>query len=212
MKARLIAAVLAIAVAPFVARAADEENPYKKAKVGDFATYKMTTKAMGFNVEGTVTQTVVENDGKEATIEITGKFMGMDIPAQKQKIDLTKPFDPTKATGPMPAGAAAQVEKLKDGKEKLKVGTKEYETKWETYKVKMKAAGMDIEADMKVWQAKELTIPVVKMEVTTEFGGQKMEMQMEMTDVGTKDTAKKDKEKDKEKDKDTDKKKEPEKK
>src|SRR5262245_57824374 len=53
MKARLFAAVLAIAVAPFVARAADEENPYKKAKVGDFATYKMTTKAMGFNVEGT---------------------------------------------------------------------------------------------------------------------------------------------------------------
>jgi hypothetical protein len=207
MKARLFAAVLAIAVAPFVARAADEENPYKKAKVGDFATYKMTTKAMGFNAEATVTQTVVENDGKEVTIETTGKFMGMDINVPKQKIDLSKPFDPTKATGPMPAGAQAQVEKLKEGKEKLKVGSKEYETKWETYKVKMKAAGMDFESDMKVWQAKDLTIPVVKVEVTTEVAGQKMEMQMEMTEIGTKDVKK-----DKEKDKDTDKKKEPEKK
>src|SRR6478672_10808346 len=93
MKVRLFAAVLAVAAAPFVARAADEENPYKKAKVGDFATYKMTTKAMGFNVEGTVTQTVVEKDEKEVTIELGGKFMGMDIPATKQKIDLTKPFD-----------------------------------------------------------------------------------------------------------------------
>src|SRR5262245_7099681 len=43
MKARLFAAMLAIAATPFMARAADEENPYKKAKVGDFATYKMTT-------------------------------------------------------------------------------------------------------------------------------------------------------------------------
>jgi hypothetical protein len=208
MNVRLFAAVLAIAVAPFVARAADEENPYKKSKVGDFATYKMTTKAMGFNVEGTVTQTVVANDGKEATIEVGGKFMGMDIPKQTQKIDLTKPFDPTKATGPMPAGAAAQVEKLKEGTEKVKVAGKEYDTKWETYKVKMKAGGTDVEADMKVWQAKELTIPVVKMEVSTEFNGQKMEMQMEMTEVGTKELDKKDKDKDKE----PEKKKEPDKK
>src|SRR5262245_1499993 len=203
MNVRLPAAVLAIVLAPFVARAADEENPYKKSKVGDFATYKMTTKVMGLNLEGTITQTVTAKTDKEVTTEVGGKVMGMDIPVQKQTIDITKPFDPTKATGPLPPGAAANVEKLKEGKEKVKVGTKEYESKWESFKVKMKAGGMDLEADMKVWQTKDLAIPIVKMEVTTEFGGQKMEMQMEMTDVGSKDTEKKDT---------TDKKKEPEKK
>jgi hypothetical protein len=194
MKVRLFAAVLAIAAAPFVARAADEENPYKKAKVGDFATYKMTTKlAMGLNLEGTITQTVVSKNDKEVEIEVGGKVMGMDIPVQKQKIDITKPFDPTKAGGNVPAGAAVNVEKLKEGKEKVKVGAKEYETKWETYKMKMKAGGMDIEADMKVWQAAELTIPMVKMEMNMEVSGQKMEMQMEMTESGNKEPAKKDK-------------------
>jgi hypothetical protein len=193
MKVRLFAAVLAIAAAPFVARAADEENPYKKAKLGDFATYKMTTKVMGLNLEGTITQTIVAKDDKEVTIEVGGKVMGMDIPPQKQKIDLTKPFDPSKASGPLPPGTEAKVEKLKDGKEKVKVGSKEYDTKWETFKMKMKAGGMDIEADMKVWQAAELNIPVVKMEMTTEVSGQKMEMQMEMTEMGNKEP-KKDKE------------------
>jgi len=178
-----------------VARAADEENPYKKAKEGDYATYKMTTKlAMGLNLEGTITQTVVAKTDKEVEIEVSGKVMGMDIPVQKQKIDITKPFDPTKAGANVPAGAQVNVEKLKEGKEKLKVGTKEYETKWETYKMKMKAGGMDIEADMKVWQTPDLTIPMVKMEMNMEVSGQKMEMQMEMTESGNKPPAKKDKE------------------
>src|SRR5439155_16544180 len=140
-------------------------------------------------LEGTITQTVVAKDDKEATIEVGGKVMGMDLPVQKQKIDLTKPFDPTKA-GNIPPGAQVNVEKLKDGKEKMKVGTKEYDTKWETFKIKMKANGMDIDADMKVWQTADLTIPMVKMEMTMELSGQKMEMQMEMTETGNKEAKK----------------------
>jgi hypothetical protein len=60
--------------------------------------------------------------------------------------------------------------------------------------MKMKAGGMDIEADMKVWQTPDLTIPMVKMEMNMEVSGQKMEMQMEMTESGNKEPAKKDKE------------------
>ncbi len=184
MKARLLAFALALVVAP-LAVAAEEENPYKKTKVGDYASYKMTTKVAGLNIEGTVTQQVTAKSDKEVTIETTGKVNGMDIPAQKQTIDLTKPFDPTKA-GSVPAGAQVKVEKLKEGTEKVKVGGKEYATKWETYKMKMKAMGMEFEADMKVWQAKELKIPVVKMEMTADVMGQKMEVSMELTESGTK--------------------------
>lgn len=198
MKARLLAAALALVCAPF-AIAAEEENPYKKTKVGDYATYKMTTKVAGLNIEGTVTQTVTAKDDKEVTIKTAGKVNGMDIPAQEQKIDLTKPFDPTKA-GNLPAGTEVKVEKLKDGSEKVKVGGKEYATKWETYKMKMKAMGMEFEADMKVWQTKDLNIPMVKMEMTADVMGNKMEVAMELTETGSE--APKDKEKDKPKETD----------
>jgi len=196
MKARLLAAALALLCAPF-AIAAEEENPYKKTKIGDYASYKMTTKVAGLNIEGTVKQIVTAKDDKEVTIKTEGKVNGMDIPAQEQKIDLTKPFDPTKA-GNLPAGTEVKVEKLKDGTEKVKVGGKEYETKWETYKMNMKAMGMEFEANMKVWQTKELNIPMVKMEMTADVMGNKMEVAMELTETGNEAPKKEDKEKPKE--------------
>jgi len=196
MKARLLAAALALVCAP-LAIAAEEENPYKKTKVGDYASYKMTTKVAGLNIEGTVKQIVTAKDDKEVTIKTEGKVNGMDIPAQEQKIDLTKPFDPTKA-GNLPAGTEVKVEKLKDGTEKVKVGGKEYDTKWETYKMKMKAMGMEFEADMKVWQSKELNIPMVKMEMTADVMGNKMEVAMELTETGSEAPKKDEKEKPKE--------------
>jgi len=197
MRTRLIAAALAIAVAPFVARAADDENPYKKAKVGEYATYKMTTKVGGIAAEGTLTQTVTAKTDKEATITTSGKIsaMGMEVPVpeQKQTIDLTKPFDPTQTTGNLPPGTEVKVEKIKDGTEKLKIGDKTYDTKWETLKMKAKVNTMEFEADMKVWQAKELSIPMVKLEMTSEVGGNKMEVQMELTETGVKEVKKDDK-------------------
>jgi hypothetical protein len=183
MKVRLFAA-LVIAAAPLAARAADEENPYKKVKVGDFATYKMTTKVGGMSLEGTVTQTVSAKTDKEVTLKVTGKVNGMDIPAQEQKIDLTKPYDPTKTT--LPPGADAKVEKVKDGTEKVKAAGKEYDCKWETYKMKAKAGGQEIEAEAKAWMSKDLALLLVKMEMTAEIMNMKMEMAMELTDTGSK--------------------------
>jgi hypothetical protein len=183
MRVRLLAALL-IAAAPLAARAADEENPYKKVKVGEFATYKMTTKVAGMTVEGTITQTVAAKDDKEVTLKVTGKVNGMDIPAQEQKIDLTKPYDPTKTA--VPPGTEAKVEKQKDGKEKIKAGGKEYECKWESFNVKGKANGIEMNADVKVWQSKDLPLQMVKMEMTAEFAGMKMEMDMELSETGTK--------------------------
>ncbi|MBY0456432.1 MAG: hypothetical protein K2V38_03785 [Gemmataceae bacterium] len=186
----LAIAVLAATVAffnPAVGFAADDdENPYKSAKVGDFSNYKMTMKVAGLSIDGTMTQTVTAKTDKEATIKVTGVFelMGnkMDIPAQEQKIDLTKPYDPTK--GNIPGGAEAKVEKGKEGKEKIKVGGKEYEATWTTYKVNMKQMGQDVDADMKVWSAKG--VPLIKMTMTAKFAGQDMEMALELTETGNK--------------------------
>jgi hypothetical protein len=180
---RTIAVIATLALVPF-ASAADEENPYKKVKVGDFATYKMSGKAGGMDVEGTVTQTVSAKSDKEVTIKVTGKVNGMDVPAQEQKIDLTKPYDPTKAA--FPPGTEAKVEKLKDGKEKVKAAGKEYDCTWETFKVKAKANGLEVEANVKVWQSKDLPMLVVKMETNTEVAGMKVEVLMDLSESGSK--------------------------
>ena len=185
MNIRLSAAAFVVVLAPVASRAADDENPYKNAKVGDFATYKMTMKVAGQNLEGTIKQSITEKSDKEVTVKVTGNINGMDIPEQVQKIDLTKPFDPTKI-GQQPGGADLKVEKGKEGKEKLKVAGKEYETTWTNYTVKGKANGIEIDTVMKVWMAKDVPAALAKMEMTTTVAGMKIEMTMELTETGSK--------------------------
>lgn len=186
MTLRLLAAALAVAVAPLAARAADEENPYKSVKVGDFATYKMKVSVGPIALDGTTTQSITAKTEKEATVKITASINGMEAPAQEQKVDLTKPYDPTKVGGGLPAGTEATVEKGKDGKEKIKVGGKEYDTTWTTYKVKAKANGMDIDAEVKVWQSKDVPMGMVKMEMTATVAKMDMKMTMELSESGNK--------------------------
>ncbi len=186
MTVRLLVALVAVAVAPLAVRAAEEENPYKNVKVGDFATYKMKVAVGPIALDGTTTQTVISKTDKEAKVKVTASVNGMDAPAQEQVIDLTKPYDPTKVGGGLPAGTEASVEKDKDGKEKIKAAGKEYETTWTSYKVKAKANGMDIDADVKVWTAKEVPMGMVKMEMNAKVAGMDMKMTMELAESGNK--------------------------
>jgi hypothetical protein len=182
MPARLLA-LLVVAAAPLSVRAQDD-NPYKDAKVGDYATFKMTMKVAGQELTGTMTSKVTAKTDKEATVEATGEVAGNKIPAQKQTIDLTKPFDPTKVGGQIPGGGEAKVEKLKEGKEKVKVGDKSVETTWTTYKVTAKAMGLDIVADTKVWMSKDIPLGMAKMEMTAELMGMKMVITMDLEKSG----------------------------
>jgi len=121
MKMRLIAALfLAFAAAPL---SADEPNPYAKAKVGDYATFKMVTKVAGIPVEGTLTQTVTAvADGKEVTIAVSGTLGNQDLQGKipDMKVDLTKPFDPTKPANPLSPGTAMSVEKSRKTRSALR--------------------------------------------------------------------------------------------
>ncbi len=199
MNARLLAAILALVIVP-AARSApgpkssgEDETPYKSAKVGDYATYKMTTKVGGISIDGVMTQTVSAKSDKEMTIKSAAKLAtgGVDVPTPEQEstIDLTKPFDPIKAgfLGQGGAGGAVPtVEKLKEGKEKLKVAGKEYEATWTTYSLNMNAGGQQIEAEMKVWSSPKFSFYMLKTEVSATIAGMKMEMMMELTEVGAK--------------------------
>jgi hypothetical protein len=199
MNARRFAVILALVILPAARSApapkskAEDDVPYKSAKVGDFATYKITTKVAGTSVDGVMTQTISAKSDKEMTIKATAKMTanGMDIPTPEQEstIDLTKPYDPIKSgiLGQGGAGGAApMVEKLKEGKEKLKVAGKEYEATWTTYKLQMNGGGQQVEAEMKVWTSPKFSFYTLKTEMSGDLAGMKMEMTMELTEVGTK--------------------------
>ena len=184
MRNLLLAAVV-LAFVPTV-RAADEENPFKKAKVGDWAEYKMTTSVGGINIDGKIKMTVTAKDDKEATLKTTATVNGMEVPGQETKIDLTKPYDPTNL-GQIPKGADVKVEKDGEGKEKLKVGNKDYETNWMKLKVTTKANGIDVKADMKIWMSKDVPLSgMVKMDMNSKVMDMEFKMVMELTATGGK--------------------------
>ena len=77
----------------------------------------------------------------------------------EQKIDLTKPFDAvTGCDGSV--GANFKWEKQKDGKEKLKIGGKEYDCTWTTYKVVNPNPAVMLEGEVKVWLSKDVPFVV----------------------------------------------------
>jgi hypothetical protein len=185
MPIRLFAALVAVCFAPIAAFTADNEdvNPYKSAKVGDYVTYSLNIKLGTNTIMGSSTQTVTAKSEKEATIKVVASVGGMEVPPQTQTVDLTKPYDASKG---LPPGIEGKVEKLKDGKENLKVGGKEYATTWTTYNVKAKVLGMDVNAQCKVWMSKDISLGMVKMEMTAEVASTKMETTMEATETGNK--------------------------
>jgi hypothetical protein len=126
---RLASAAFAVMLLPAVGLAQEkkEENPFLNAKVGDWASYSMTTSAMGQKLEAAMKMEVTAKDDKSATLKTSMTFNGMDLPGQETKIDLTKPFDPLAMHGHMPKDVEAKVEKTGEGKEKVKVGGKEYD-------------------------------------------------------------------------------------
>jgi hypothetical protein len=190
MKYRMFAAVLALFALPIVTLAQDKkeptaaDNPFRNVKEGDYAEFKVATKLGALSFDGNLTQTVIAKTEKEVTIKVEGKVSGMDFQATEYKIDLTKPFDTSKGI-PIP-GLESTATKDKDGKEKLKVEGKEVDSTWETFKVKAKLNSIEFDANSKVWTAKEVKFGVVKMEITADVAGNKVEMTAELTKTGEK--------------------------
>ncbi len=184
MTVRLFAAfALAVCLSPLAVRA--DDHPYQNTKPGDYATYKMKVKIDTLEIDGNVTQTVIAKTDKDVKLKVVASVGGMEAPAQEQTIDLSKPFDPTNL-GQLPPGLQVTVEKSKESKEKLKVGTKEIECTLTTYKVKGKANNQDIDVDVKVWTAKEVTMTIAKLEMTGNVAKSDVRILLEFTEGGNK--------------------------
>lgn len=159
------------------------DNPFKTAKVGDYINYKLSTKIGDFAVDGNLTQTVTARDEKTVTVEAVGTVLGKKTPPQKTEIDLTKPFDPTSAA----TQGKGKFEKTGEGKEKIKVGGKEYDTTWISGKAVAEAGGLKIESTVKVWFSKQVPLNgMVKMETKADLAN----VTIELSDHGSKDEKK----------------------
>jgi hypothetical protein len=184
---RLLSVMVVLALLP-VARAEEkkEENPYKNAKVGDWIEYKTTVTLGEVKVPGTMKMVVADKNEKEVTLKTVLTAAGMEVPAPDMKVDLTKPYDPL-ATANLPNGTDAKVEKLGEGKEKIKVGGKEHDAEWTKMKVTGKAQGIDMTGDVKVWTSKMVPLGgMVKMDMVGKAIGMDFKMEMELTGFGSK--------------------------
>lgn len=160
---RAIFAMAVLACSVFLAQAADDDNPYKRSKVGDWIEYKM-------GGGGTSKVTITAKDDAEATYEVATTYVSgrqkTEAPVKTFKIDLSKPFDQNSAANLK--GDNIVYEKFDEGTEKLILGEKEYQTMWKKVRANISGNGITIRLDLKMWFAKDVPLSgLVKMETTS---------------------------------------------
>jgi len=163
MRSALTAAVL-VCFVPTI-QGADDDNPYRNAKVGDWVKYKMT----GKNMEGSTKMTVTFKDDKELAFDVAASFsfMGNEqvAPVQTMKIDLTKSYDAVSAAN-LKANNV-KIEKLDEGKQTLKAAGKDYETKWTKFRATTTLNEQVIVTDYTMWFCKDVPLSgLVRMDTT----------------------------------------------
>ena len=164
MRCVLAVPFLACLVVPGV-MAADTDNPFHKAKVGDWAEYRMT----GPNVEGKTKMTIVTASDKEVVYQVEATFTAFGqtqtAPVQKITVDLSQPYDAISGANMKQMGVT--MEKVAEGTEKLKIGDKELDTKWTKSKYTTTAGGVTVVSEYKMWVCKDVPVSgLVRMDST----------------------------------------------
>jgi hypothetical protein len=164
-------------------RAADDENPFKRAKVGDYAKYNAVVKTDSTERKSVRTQTVTAADAKELTLKTVTEADGKELPSKRPEmtIDLTKPYEPVGVSDGPASAASLKWARQTSGTEKLKVGGKEYACTWTAYK----PADAKVHGDLKVWTSKEIPF-VVKRTLTLSLGAIEVKYATELFEFGGK--------------------------
>jgi hypothetical protein len=154
-------------------RAAEMENPYAKASVGDWAQYKMTMNMGGMAMEMENKQTIVKKTAEEITVEIAAKAQGMEMPKQTKTFKINEKFNPFDQQ--IPGG---KVKQTATGEETLTVGGKEYKTTWTEVEITSQMGDHPVTIKAKVWSSGDVPVGgIVKM--TSDMPGQgSMEMEL----------------------------------
>lgn len=176
MKRIIAAACLSLLVAPALlsgglCRAAEADNPYKRAKVGDWVSYVTTTEsdAMPGKQTTTVKQTVKARDEKEVTLlveEVNLMVAKGSDPVENKgsrdvKISLDNPYYPhfDRSIGITDDGNVAVI-KVADGKESMTVAGKTLACQWteNSMSMKEKSEFMSASGTYKSWFCPEVPL------------------------------------------------------
>ncbi len=166
-----------------VKKPASDARLFQDAKVGDYATYKMTIGIKDQLIHGTLTLTVLTKTEKEVAIESALSIDDMSSSVSKHTIDFTKPFDPSKQLGD--SDPNTKFEKLKTGTETLKIAEKENDAVWTSDRVTSKVNDREYSREMKFWRSKSQPGLFVKMEVVC-LDGSNTATTLELTETGRK--------------------------
>jgi tetratricopeptide (TPR) repeat protein len=143
---------------------AADEHPFKGAKVGDWAAYRLTQESQGRKMDQTITREVTARTETTAKIKTTTTVFGRDMASPEQEIDLAKPYDPTNPAS-LPRGAGLKVETVDNGKESIKLGHKEYQASYTKVKVTAQGNGGSLEENTTYWMSQSAPLDgLVKME------------------------------------------------
>lgn len=184
MKMRILSTALALCFAPLAL--AQGDNPFRKANVGDWVSYKISAKVGEFAVAGDMKLTISAKDDKNATLRMEVSVSGAKE-SRETKIDLNQAYDPSNLATLGGAPPGLKVEKGTEGKETIEVGGKKYETNWATLKMSGNTGDVTISSDTKIWMSKSVPLAgMVKMETNTKANGMVIFMTMEITGSGSK--------------------------
>ncbi len=147
----------------------DDQNPFQKAAIGDWATYKCKTEAGTFKVEMRLKSTVIAKDEKDVTVKQVMMINGNEASSGETKYDFTKPLDFVKGTN-LAMKDITELKKVNDGKETITIGTSKYDCKWQAFKLIFKAPSMKGVQDgqLNSWTCYDAPLGgLVKMETTS---------------------------------------------
>lgn len=151
---------------------AEDENPYKTAKVGDWVEWTTSMKGDAFSFDGGMKQTVINKTDSEVTVEVAMKTPAGEV-KQQMKINLNEKYDPRKPVG----DSEATVKELEKGEETVTVAGKTLKTTWTKYEVTTKKGPLTSMTG-KAWVSKDVPLGgMVKAEQDLKgFGKQIMEL------------------------------------
>src|SRR5260221_1274455 len=124
---------------------AEDENPYKKAKVGHWVEYTAKRRLAGQIITSVQKKTVAKITDDEVTLETQ---VG-DAKGAPQTVKLKEKYDPVSAINP-----GAEIKAVENGEEKLTVGDKSLDTKWVQYEI---TKGAD-KSRAKIWTSPDVPL------------------------------------------------------